>query len=299
MGFLEDMQETLDRGVSSARGAVSGVAVEQLGFVKAFARMCQEGWLQGWHEANGGNLSYRLTDADVAASRAFFYDTPGSWVSMGAQIECLAGAHFLVTRAGGHFRTVQAEPGRGCGIVEVDAAGAAWRVVWGLKDGGLPTSELPSHLMAHAMRMAATDGAARVVYHAHMPNLAALTLVVPAESRVITRLLWKVTTECVMAAPTGVGVLDTLVPGSVELARATSDLMKDHAVVLWAQHGLVTTGATFDEAFGLAHSLEKAAGIYLTARVANGGAEPQGLLSDEILQAVIEGCKVPANGAYR
>ena len=39
MGFLEDMQETLDRGVSSARGAVSGVAVEQLGFVRAFARM--------------------------------------------------------------------------------------------------------------------------------------------------------------------------------------------------------------------------------------------------------------------
>ena len=270
MGFLEDMQETLDRGVSSARGAVSGVAVEQLGFVKAFARMCQEGWLQGWHEANGGNLSYRLTDADVAASRAFFYDTPGSWVSMGAQIECLAGAHFLVTRAGGHFRTVQAEPGRGCGIVEVDAAGAAWRVVWGLKDGGLPTRELPSHLMAHAMRMAATDGAARVVYHAHMPNLAALTLVVPAESRVITRLLWKVTTECVMAAPTGVGVLDT----NTALKQAISD----------ALDAITSNGA---------------AGIYLAARAANGGAEPQGLLSDETLQAVIEGCKVPANGAYR
>ena len=59
MGFLEDMQETLDRGVSTARGAVSGVAVEQLGFVKSFVRTCHEGWLQGWHEANGGNDSQK------------------------------------------------------------------------------------------------------------------------------------------------------------------------------------------------------------------------------------------------
>ena len=25
--------------------------------VKGFMRMCNDGWLQGWHERNGGNLS--------------------------------------------------------------------------------------------------------------------------------------------------------------------------------------------------------------------------------------------------
>ena len=27
--------------------------------VKGFMRMCNDGWLQGWHERNGGNLTYR------------------------------------------------------------------------------------------------------------------------------------------------------------------------------------------------------------------------------------------------
>ena len=28
--------------------------------VKGFIRMCNDGWLQGWHERNGGNLTYRM-----------------------------------------------------------------------------------------------------------------------------------------------------------------------------------------------------------------------------------------------
>ena len=34
-------------------------------FVKGFIRMCDDGWQQGWHERNGGNLSYRLSEKDV------------------------------------------------------------------------------------------------------------------------------------------------------------------------------------------------------------------------------------------
>ena len=60
MGFFDNAQEVLDRGVSAAKGAVSGVAVEQQAFVKGFARLCSEGSSQGWHESNGGNASYRL-----------------------------------------------------------------------------------------------------------------------------------------------------------------------------------------------------------------------------------------------
>ena len=29
-------------------------------FVKGFIRMANDGWEQGWHERNGGNLSYCL-----------------------------------------------------------------------------------------------------------------------------------------------------------------------------------------------------------------------------------------------
>ena len=29
-------------------------------FVQGFIRMADDGWQQGWHERNGGNLSYRV-----------------------------------------------------------------------------------------------------------------------------------------------------------------------------------------------------------------------------------------------
>ena len=29
--------------------------------VKGFMRMCNDGWLQGWHERNGGNLDRKST----------------------------------------------------------------------------------------------------------------------------------------------------------------------------------------------------------------------------------------------
>ena len=117
MGFFDNAQEVLDRGVSAAKGAVSGVAVEQQAFVKGFARLCSEGSSQGWHESNGGNASYRLAPEDVASSRSFFYDNPSSWVPLGVQAANLGGEFFLVTAAGAHMRNVALDPDTGAGIV--------------------------------------------------------------------------------------------------------------------------------------------------------------------------------------
>ena len=82
MGFLDDAQDLLDKGVTAAKGAVSNVAVEQFGYMKAFVRMCADGAQAGWHEGNGGNLSYRLTLEEVANTRSYFYTTPRSWVML-------------------------------------------------------------------------------------------------------------------------------------------------------------------------------------------------------------------------
>ena len=35
-------------------------------FVKDFIKMCNDGWEQGWHERNGGNLSYRIKESEIA-----------------------------------------------------------------------------------------------------------------------------------------------------------------------------------------------------------------------------------------
>ena len=34
-------------------------------FVQGFIRMADDGWQQGWHERNGGNLSYRMKPEEI------------------------------------------------------------------------------------------------------------------------------------------------------------------------------------------------------------------------------------------
>ena len=54
-----------------------------------------------------------------------------------------------------------------------------------------------------------------------------------------------------------------MVPGGREIAEKSSELMKDHDAVVWAHHGLFVAGESFDLAFGLFHTIEKAAEIRL------------------------------------
>ena len=286
MGFFDSAQDVIDKGVSAARGVVSGVAVEQQPFMKGFARLCADGWEQGWHERNGGNLTYRMTDGEVADCRPFFYENPCNWIPLGVRADNLRGAFFAVTGAGRYMRNVPLDIARNVGIVEINAEGDACRIVWGLKDGGMPSSEFPSHFMIHSVRVDVTAGSSRVLYHAHPVNVVALTSVMPLDARTITRALWKAMTECIIAFPNGVGVLPWMVPGGAEIAMATSELMKTYDAVIWAQHGLFCSGPDFDSAFGLMHTIEKASDIYVRARLLNGGGEFANTISDEGLRAI-------------
>ena len=286
MGFFDSAQDVIDKGVSAAKGVVSGVAVEQQPFMKGFARLCADGWEQGWHERNGGNLTYRMTDGEVADCRPFFYENPCNWIPLGVQADNLRGAYFAVTGAGRYMRNVPLDIAKNVGIVEINAEGNACRIVWGLKDGGMPSSEFPSHFMIHSVRVDVTGGSSRVLYHAHPVSVVALTSVMPLDARTITRALWKAMTECIIAFPQGVGVLPWMVPGGAEIAMATSELMKTYDAVIWAQHGLFCSGSDFDSAFGLMHTIEKASDIYVRARLLNGGGEFANTISDEGLRAI-------------
>lgn len=299
MGFFDNAQEVLDRGVSVAKGAVSGVAVEQRTFAKGFVRLCNDGWQQGWHERNGGNVSYRMTHEDVAACSSFFYDNPSSWVALGVSAPALGGEFFMVTGAGKHLRNVALDPVSSMGIVELDAAGAQWRIVWGFKDGGVPTSEFPSHVAIHAVRKEATAGASRVLYHAHPTNTIALTNVLPLDSRTFTRVLWKSMMECMIVFPQGVGVIPWMVPGGSEIAQATAEAMDMHEACIWAHHGVFCAGTDFDAAFGLMNTIEKAAGIYATACAMSGGSgNLRQAIPDDGLRDIARAYNVAVNEAY-
>lgn len=234
--------------------------VTDANFVKGFIRMCDDGWQQGWHERNGGNLTYRMKDTEVAEV-AGCLDRTGEWKPIGTEVPGLAGEFFLTTGSGKYFRNVILDPEDSLGIVEIDGTGENYRLCWGFVNGGRPTSELPSHLMNHEVKKEATGGAHRVIYHCHATNVIALTFVLPLSDEVFTRELWEMATECPVVFPGGVGVVEWMVPGGRDIAVATSKLMKDYDVAIWAHHGIFCSGEDFDLTFGLAHTVEKSAEI--------------------------------------
>lgn len=270
--------------------------------VAGFAEMCSNGWEQGWHERNGGNLSYRLTQEDLAEIvqwSPLCGEDQATWNELPQGEPALGGAWLMVTGSGCHLRKVATNPCTHIGVIEMNDAGNAWRLRWGFEDGGRPTSELPTHVAAHAVRMEVGGHKDRVVYHAHTPNLIALGYVLPADDREVTRALWKTLPECVMTVPEGVGVVGWGIPGSQELADVTRAKMGEFSAVLWALHGLFCAGPSFDETFGLAHTLEKAAQIYRYARQMNGGNDGfWQTIPDDGLRACAKAAGVVANERF-
>lgn len=228
-------------------------------FVKNFIRTANDGWEQGWHERNGGNLSYRIRLEEVEAVKEDF--EPKEWQPIGTTVPKLAKEYFIVTGSGKDFRNVIIKPEDSICIIELDEKGENYRIVWGLVNGGRPTSELPTHLMNHEVKMIATGGKRRVIYHAHPTNIIALTFVLPLEDKVFTRELWEMSTECPVIFPEGVGVVPWMVPGGRDIAVATSELMKKYNLAIWAHHGMFASGEDFDLTFGLMHTAEKSAEI--------------------------------------
>ena len=231
-------------------------------FVRSFVKMADDGFQQGWHERNGGNLSYRLKSEEIQEISSRL-NAHGKWMPIGTSVPGLAGEYFLVTGSGKYFRNIIVDPEACIAIIELDDKGENYRIRWGLVEGGNPTSELPAHLMNHEVKKRVTNGKHRVIYHAHTTNIIALTFVLPLKDEVFTRELWESATECPVVFPDGVGVVPWMVPGGKDIAVATSRLMESYDVAIWAHHGMFCSGENFDLTFGLMHTVEKSAEILL------------------------------------
>lgn len=245
------------------------MGIVDLRFMKEFIKISTDAWLKGWHERNGGNITYRLTEEEVKQISEFITEDSQA-KSIGINVSNLANEYFLITGSGKFIRNISLEPSENIGIVKIDETGENYKVVWGLENGAKPTSELPSHLMSHSVKKELTNGSHRVIMHSHATNVIALTFVLPLDGEVFTRELWEMATECPIVFPEGVGVVPWMVPGGSDIARETSKLMEKHNVVIWAHHGVFCSEATLDLTFGLMDTVEKSAEI-LTKVLAMGG----------------------------
>lgn len=238
-------------------------------FVQSFIRLTDDGFQKGWHERNGGNLSYRIRPEELEEIKSKLKE-PETWVPAEVSVPELAGEYFLVTGSGKYLRNVVLDPQVNLAIAKIDEKGEHYAIVWGLKNGGRPTSEFPTHLMNHAVAKRRTAGVHRVIYHAHPVNAIALTFVLPLEDKAFTMELWTMMTECPVVFPEGVGVVPWMVPGGREIALATAALLEKYNIVFWAHHGVFCSGADFDDAFGLMDTVEKSAEIAVKVRVMGG-----------------------------
>ena len=123
------------------------------------------------------------------------------------------------------------------------------------------------------------------MYHAHPENVVSLSYVLPLNDKDFSRALWQSETECAMVFPEGVGVVGWYIPGGTELAEASSEKMKSYDAVVWAHHGLFCSGVDFDSTFGLMHTVEKAASIFVKVKCMGGAKQT---ITDEQLVRIAE-----------
>ena len=293
-----DSTDWFDTLREKGQGVVDALGLGHRPWMQEFAQLGSAGYAQGWHERNGGNASLRLTTDEVIALR--YYTTTNQqnpWVPLGVEVPAMAEECLLVTAAGCAMEWVAQNPARFMGLVQIDGTGAYGRVLWGFEGGGRPTSELASHVVIQGARKEASDGASRVVYHCHPRVIAALGSVWPEDKALITTRLWKMMTEAIMVFPEGLGLVPCEVPGSLELAEATAEEARTHRAILWSRHGLLATGNSCEDAFGLAHVVVKAAEIYRDACALAGGPDLPYLMTTAELKRLASGLNVCLNEA--
>lgn len=246
-----------------------------------FMRICDAGASRGWHERNGGSLSYLMQTEEVDKFRRYFFYRD-NWQPLGCDAPHLGGAHLVVTGMNRCMRNMSYDPKRNVCVMEISRDGTMRRVIWGLIEGGKPTTGLRCHVLGHDVsREMGNENL--VMYHAHPANLIALTFSLPPDEVVMTNALWHSLAECVVALPQGVGVLPYLAPGGDEIAHRTQEAMRKNDALIWAHHGVFCAGKTVDEAFGMVEAIEKGAEIYIRAR--SMGKEPAYPITDDEIRA--------------
>ena len=189
-------------------------------------------------EAGAGNISVLLgweVDLDALFPEQEELELP-------VPASALAGHTILVTGSGRRLRQIAADPLANIGAVRVGADGTSAtlrhhprRLFERL------TSEFNSHLGVHQDQVARRGVDFQAVVHAQPPHLTYLShLADYRDTRTFNRRVLRWEPETVVSLAAGIGVLPFLVPGSAEMMAANVAGLRDHEIVLWSKHGVMS-----------------------------------------------------------
>lgn len=229
-------------------------------------------WNMGWDEKNGGNISYILSEDEIA--KLELITTPRNY-ELSDIPENVVGKYIVITSSGSNFRLVKDYLDETVGVIKVIPSG--YEIVAGFLNDNKPTSEIYMHLLSHSSRLK-VDPEHRVIVHNHATEISAMTFVHELDEKAFTRTLWGIITECIIVFPDGIGLLPWMVCGNEEIGWATAEKLAYCRIVIWSHHGILASGSSLNDAFGLIETVNKAAKIYMQTfdnRITAGITDPQ------------------------
>lgn len=206
-------------------------------------------------------------------------------MTLPAQAPELAGTWIVVTGTGRRLRDISAYPEQSVVVMHIhdDGAHATCYAAADLR----PTSEWNSHLAVHADQVRRRGVAYHALVHAQPHYLTYLSHHPQyATTEEISRRLLRWEPETIVTFPEGIGLLPFQVPGSAAQMRETVAGLRDHRLVVWQKHGVVSrSDASASHAADLVEYAEMAANYeVLNLRL---GAPAPGLSAGE-LRAICE-----------
>ncbi|GAB6010261.1 rhamnulose-1-phosphate aldolase [Dysgonomonas reticulitermitis] len=243
---------------------------ELAGCINEVAEVAGYLWQKGWAERNGGNITINITD--VVDDEMRDMESISEIIQIGKVLPHLKGCYFFCKGTNQRMRDLARRPMENGSVIRILDDCASYVII--ADNPVKPTSELPSHLSMHNYQIEIGSGY-KAALHTHPIGLIAMTHN-PAflEKDKLTYLLWSMIPETRAFCPKGLGIIPYIMPGSIELADATVEMLKEYDVVMWEKHGVCSVSENIMEAFDMVDTLSKSAQIYLTAK--SMGFEPEG-----------------------
>jgi rhamnulose-1-phosphate aldolase len=163
-------------------------------------------------------------------------------IDLPLEVPELAGGTLLVSGSGRRLREIILEPAANLGALVVDPGGktghlysAPRRLFTRL------TSELNSHLAVHRDQVVQTGTNFHAVVHAQPLHLTYLSHIPRYQDELtLNRRLLRWQPELIVQLPDGIGLVKFNVPGSAELMAATVASLRQHRLVVWSKHGVMS-----------------------------------------------------------
>jgi rhamnulose-1-phosphate aldolase len=189
-------------------------------------------------EGAAGNISVCITWPVEPRRRFPLVET----IELPEPVPQLAGSTFLVTGSGRRLREIIQDPVAHLGCVLVDEGGRTGTLYTSPRRLFIKlTSEFNSHLAVHRDQVGNSRTNFHAVVHAQPPYLTYLSHIRRYQDEAyLNRHILRWQPETIVQLPEGVGHVPFIVPGSAELRSATVESLRQHRIVIWGKHGVIS-----------------------------------------------------------